>query len=109
MKTLTPEKRTISAQIEACIFKASKHFKYDRPVDVLTAVQLRSVRGQKARAAVWQHMIECNYSCRQIGRIFRKDPDLVRKYIRTIVANFDLRDMEFIRSLPFVDGGKESP
>ncbi len=107
MKTITPEKQARAAQIEACINKASKHFKFPRPGDVHQAVQLRCVRGQKTRTAVWYHMRECGYTLRQIARIWRKDPDVIRRWLKDPLAQMQPRDMEMIRSLPFIDGGKE--
>lgn len=106
MKTLSPEKRTIAAQIEECINKAAKHFKYDRPVDVLKAVQLRSLRGQKTRSAVWYHMRQCGYTLPQIAHIWRKDGHVIRRWIQEPIEKMEQRDMEMIHSLPFIDGGK---
>lgn len=107
-KQIPTEKRAIGKQIEECILKAASHFRYMRPTDIYVAFQLKSPNAQKTRTAVWQRMIDCGYTRAQIGRLFKKEPDYVCKQIRRYVPQFMKRDLEMIRHLPFVDGGKEA-
>jgi len=105
--TPTKDKKAIGKQIESCILKACAHFKYDKPSDVYVARSLKARNAQRARAAVWQHMRDCGYVGPQMSNIFKKETDYINKQVRKYVPFFSKRDMEFMRSLPFVDGGKE--
>lgn len=106
IKKVTPKKQTIGKQIETCIKISCVHFGYKKPEEIYLAIRLASIEGQKARAAVWQHMRDCGYVGYQLSHVFKRATHHINAQLEKHLPSFNYHDNEMMRSMPFVEGGK---